>query len=155
MKKWIFFFAALVFVAALGIQSSPGKDIAQLQPVQSVRLSTFNGYIMVETDTGAWGMGGDLDGAVSNMNATTAGQVFLDTAAYLVIAEDLLYLLPSMADHVRPSCGICVEEGQPDMTQVSAFLQIHEPTITLQEYLAGMTELPTLLTTQEGMQLVQ
>jgi hypothetical protein len=41
------------------------------------------------------------------------------------------------------------------MSQVSAFLQTHTPTITLQEYLAGMTDLPTLLTTQEGMRLVQ
>ena len=155
MKKWIFIFAALVLVAAVGIRSSPGTDVAQLRPVQSVRLSSFNGYITMETDTGAWGMGGDLAAAVSNMNDTATGQMFLDTAEYLVISEDLLYLLPAMADHVRPSCGICVEEGQPDMSQVSAFLQTHTPTITLQEYLAGMTDLPTLLTTQEGMRLVQ
>lgn len=155
MKKWLFFLAVLGAVAVISGRTQPGTDVSQMQPVQSVRIAQFNRYITVETDTGAWGMGGDLDAALEHMNASAPAHIFLDTAEYLVIAPELVFLLPDLEDRLRPSCCVCLEEGQPDMTRVGQFLQIHTPEITMNDYLAGVTDLPTLLTTKEGMQLVQ
>lgn len=155
MKKWLFLLLIFGTVAAFNGGMSLGTDVAELAPVQSVRVAQFNRYIMVETDTGAWGMGGDLASALVHMEETSPASVFLDTADYLIVAPELLYLLPDLKEVLRPSCGICLERGKTDMERVGQFLQIHEPKITLSDYLAGITDLPTLLTTQEGMQLVQ
>ena len=154
MKKWILFLAALLLLGFFDGKNKPGMEVSQLVPAQTVRIGQFNGYITVETDTGAWGMGGDLAHAVKNMNDTADGQVFLETAEFLVVGAEVTHLIPAAADYLRPSCGICVEDGQTDMTRVGLFLQTHGPEVTLQDYLAGVTELPTLLTTQEDMLLV-
>ena len=154
MKKWGFFLAILVAIGLFGGRNTPGTDISRLEPAQTVRIGQFNGYVTVETDTGAWGMGGDLDAAIKNMNDTANGQVFLETAEFLVVCAEMTHLIPTAADYLRPSCGLCVEAGQTDMVQVGRFLQNHDPAVTLQDYLAGLTDLPTLLTTQEGMLLV-
>ncbi len=154
MKKWFFFLACLGAVVFLSGKGISGKDVATLEPVQTVRLFTDGEEIFLETDTYAKGSGKTLDDVIRSMHETSSSRVFLDTADYLVIDPELIDLLPAVEDLLRPSCRICLENGKPDMEQVGAFLKIHKPEITLKDYLAGERQLPTLKITGEGMQLV-
>ena len=154
MKKWFFFLACIGAVAVLSGKGLGGKDVATLEPVQTVHLSTDGQKICLQTDTGAKGSGKTLDDALRSMHETSSSRVFLDTADYLIIAPELIDLLPAVEDLLRPSCRICLENGKPDMEQVGAFLKIHKPEITMKDYLAGEHLLPILKITGEEMQLV-
>ena len=154
MKKWIFFLACFGLVAFLSGKGTGGEDVATLEPVQTVRIFTDGEEILLQTDSGAKGRGKTLDEAIRTMHETSSSRVFLDTADYLLIAPELIDLLPAMEQLLRPSCRICVVLDEPDMEQVGAYLTLHKPKYTLKDYLAGSRELPTLKITEEGMRLV-
>ena len=150
MKKVLLSLVCIAAIASLGA----GRDVAQLEPVQTVYLGMRDGYICLQTDTGAWGVGDDVESTLKNTHQTTAAFVFLDTADYLLITPELTHLLPSLQDLLRPSCRICLTADEPNLVYASTYLTIHKPAVTLKDYLAGERELPTLKTRGEGMQLV-
>lgn len=154
MKRWLWYVIIIGAVAALSGKSSSGKDIGTLQPVQTVRLSCISGQVLVETDTGDLGVGEDLKAALEDMERTSSGNVFLDTADYLIVSPVCTDLLPAMAAYLRPSCALCMGEGEINMEQVGLFLQRHTPDITLMKYRAGDRELQTLLSQEGRMYLV-
>lgn len=154
MKKWLWFLAAFLVVAMVGTKPSAGKDVAELQPVQVVCLGKSGDNIAVWTDTGDWGMGLTLDAAVEDMKMAAAGEVFLETADYLLLMEDCLLLLEDVAAYLRPSCSLCFMQGEPDLNRIGQFLRTHVPEITLIEYNAGIRKLQTLKTEKGRMYLV-
>lgn len=154
MKKWLYFLTGLFVVGALGTDSSAGKDVGKLQPVQVVCLSYADDKVRIWTDTGDAGSGPDLMAAVGDMSAAAASEVFLETADYLLVSRDCLALLQDAAGVLRPSCSVCLMDGQPDMERVGQYLTLHIPQITLMEYRAGEQSLQTLKTTDGRMTLV-
>ena len=154
MKKWLFCLACLGVVAALSGEGLAGRDVATLEPVQTVYLAADGGAITLQTDTGAKGSGKNLDAALENLHQTTSSIVFLDTAEYLLVDPKLTHLIMSMQHSLRPSCRICLVNGQPDVEQSGAFLKTHQPEMTMKDYLAGKSDIPTLKMTGEAMQLV-
>lgn len=154
MKKWLFFLACLGIVAAFSAEGGAGRDVATLEPVQTVWLSSDGGRIVLHADTGAEGAGKNLEDALKNLRETALSYVFLDTADYLLITPELTHLIPSMQNLLRPSCRICLTRDKPDLEKAGGFFKIHKPRVTVKDYLAGVRELPTLKTTGEGMQLV-
>ena len=154
MKKWAFFLACFGVVAALSGEGLAGQDVATLEPVQTVYIALEDKKIVLQTDTGAEGSGESVAFAIENLHETTAARVFLDTADYLLVESKLQQWIPSFQDLLRPSCRICLVQGDPDMEQVGAFLKIHKPKIAMKDYLAGDRKLPTLKSGEEGMLLV-
>jgi hypothetical protein len=59
-----------------------------------------------------------------------------------------------MTTYLRPSCGVCLEDGETDLEQVGLFLRQHTPEITLMKYRAGDRALQTLVTREGRMHLV-
>lgn len=154
MKRWLWYIGIIVVVAAISGKASNGMDIAKLQPVQVVRVTCPEGQVLIETDTGDWGRGETLKDALKDMKAAASREVFLDTADYLIVSQDCVDLLPAMMKQLRPSCAVCMEEGEADMTQVGVFLQQHAPDVTLMEYRAGDHQLQSLVTFEGRMELV-
>lgn len=154
MKRWLWYIGIIVAIAVLSGKASAGEDIGKLQPVQVVYLSSNRGQIILQTDTGDCGVGENLKEAFDDMKASASREVFLDTADYLLLSPECESLIPAMAKKLRPSCGICLTEGQPDMGQVGAFLQHHSPGVTLTRYRAGERELEKLVNQEGGMELV-
>lgn len=154
MKKWLFFLACLGAVAALSSENHAARDVSTLEPVQTVYLASQGERIVLSTDTGARGNGESLDAALRSLRDTSAAFVFLDTAEYLLVDPNLQHLIPTLQDLLRPSCRICLTEGQPDMNKIGPYLAVHHPSVALKDYLAGDHDLPILKTAGEGMQLV-
>ena len=154
MKKWIWYVAIIAAVAFLSGKSSVGTDVGKLQPVQVVRVASRNGWVMIETDTGDLGVGETLKTAFEDLKQSASAEVFLDTADYLIIGKDCEELLPSLMKKLRPSCAVCIEDGEPDLEQVGVFLEYHKPEVTLMRYKAGESSLPTLQTEEGRMTLV-
>ena len=154
MNRWLWMPEALFVVAVLGSRPSAGTDVGKLQPVQVVCLARTNGNVMVCTDTGDCGTGADLKTAVEDMKACAAGEIFLETADHLLLMPDCLELLEEAAVLLRPSCTLCLLEGEPNLEQIGQFLDLHAPKVTLMEYRAGWGKLQTLKTTDGRMCLV-
>lgn len=154
MKRWLWYVGIVAAVAALGGKTSAGQDIGKLQPVQTVYVTCANGMVIIQTDTGDWGAGEDLPAALVDMKAASAGEVFLETADYLVLSADCIRLLPAMMNDLRPSCGVCLAQGEPDLERAGTFFQRHAPSTTLMRWRAGEKSLQTLITQDGRMHLV-
>lgn len=154
MKRWGYWILAVLAVSALSGRSAAGTDVAKLRPVEVVSITCVEGQIQVRTDTGDGGIGENLKAAIQNLQDTTPAEVFLDTAEYLLIDADCKELMEELMGYLRPSCGVCMVEGNPELEKVAAYLKIHQPTATLRKFKAGMTELQTLKVAEGRMELV-
>lgn len=130
MKKWLYLIAALTAVGVLSRLPHPARDIAKLDPVQTVWLYMEGQTLHIETDTGDHGSGPDLSAAAADMRASADTEIFLDTAEYLILSPDVtatsdLYTL------LRPDCRVCFTEEKPDLTAAAQYLSIHVPKTTL------------------------
>lgn len=154
MKRWLWYAAALVLVAALGGMPFSGTDVAKLQPVELIRVSRSFGQVLIETDTGDSGIGADLEEALEDMKETATADIFLDTAEHLLVSQNAVDLLPKLAEYLRPACGVCLEQGAPELEQAAAYLAAHEPEVTLKDFRAGERNIPVLITEEGRMHLV-
>lgn len=142
--KWLFLIAATAVL--LGGMPSPNQDVAQLQPVQVLRVSQEGSKIKVETDTGEMGIGNTLDAAMENLKDTSGAEIFFDTADYLLVTPDAKGLIMELTEYLRPACGVCEDVDGAELEQVAAFLRVHRPEQTLADYRAGIGDLPVLRT---------
>lgn len=149
MKRWPIVAAALV---ALLLLPSQNKDVGDLLPVELLYIYKENDRIRVETDTGEAGEGDGLTQALADLKATAPGEVFLETADYLIVTKDTLPLLPQLTRVLRPATEVCL--GINADTQATAFLSAHKPGVTLKDCRLGGQALPTLIKTEERYRLV-
>ena len=152
MKKWLLL---LCFCGLLLWKPFTATDVARLKPVEVIRVSTFAGGVLVETDTGDTGVGKDISKAIADLKRTTDGDVFLDTVDSLLISPAAVSMLSELGDILRPGCNVCVEMGQAELESVGAYLNMHEPGVTLQDHRAGETALPVLYVVDGRMYLAE
>lgn len=130
MKKWLYLIAALAAIGILSRLPHPSRDISKLEPVQAVYLYLEDGQLHIETDTGDHGVGRNLTEATEKMKADSDGEIFLETAEFLIlepnvpIREDFYTLL-------RPGCRVCFTTEPPDLPAAAKYLSLHTPKTTL------------------------
>lgn len=101
-----------------------GTEIGELKPVE-VLYVTKPGYIEIETDTGERGIGRTLEKALADLEETTVGHLYLNTAEYLLVAENALELVPEMKAYLRPSVQQYLARGKIELDQAGAYLKAH------------------------------
>lgn len=130
MKKWMFLLVGLTAVGILSRLPHPARDIAELKPVQAVYLYKNEGKLCIATDTGDCGTGGNLAEAAADLSANADGEIFLDTAEFLLLGREIT-IDPSFYQYLRPGCGVCYADEPPDMKAAVEYLSAHPPEITL------------------------
>lgn len=128
------------------------QDVSDLLPVELVYVYKVEKTIWVETDTGEAGAGDSLRAALDDLRATAPGEVFLDTADYLIVTRDTVDCLPQLAQLLRPGTEVCL--GFRADAQAAAYLAAHKPGVTLRDCRSGAVALPTLVKTEERYRLV-
>lgn len=154
MNRWMLLAAAGIIVLLLGCMPFSGTDVAMLKPVESLLVTVEETGISVRTDTGDSGSGDRLDDAFEDMKRSASGNIFLETAEYLIVNEAAVSLLPQLWEYLRPGCGVCVAQGEVDMEKAGSYLNAHKPGCSLQDYRAGNHDLPRLLIKGGKMYLV-
>lgn len=154
MKRWIWYLGALGIVMALDWMPFFGADVASLHPVEVIRIWADQNGITVQTDTGSMGRGGSIAHAFEDLENTTSGRIFLETAEFVLINREGTALLPELSGYLRPACGVCVLEGQWLPEQVGRFLDTHRPGYSLQDYRAGGQKYQRLIEQEGRMWLV-
>lgn len=152
--KRILWLAALLVSAVLGREMFGASDVARLQPVEVLRVEMEGSGIRVETDTGEAGRGSDLSEAFGDLKAGTAGDIFLDTVEFVLLAPGAEPLTGELMDHLRPACQVCLEDGRADLSKAAAFLDIHRPQLTLMHCRETVQLYPVLVTKEGEMKLV-
>ena len=132
MKKWLVFAAAVTAVAILSRRPHPARDVARLEPVQAVYIYQKNGTLCIETDTGAAGSGNTLAEAAADLKASASGEIFLDTAEFLLIDPEVT-ITTDFHTLLRPTCGVTFTHATPDLQAAADYLTIHQPFVTLLE----------------------
>ena len=154
MRRWVLYCAVFVAAAIFRFPGFYGTDVGKLLPVEAVRVSIENGQILLETDTADTGYGLDVEAALQNLKETTVGNVFLETADYLIIQPGCENLLTELQKHLRPSCGICMETQRINPEKAAVYLRVHEPQLTLGQWQGGKGRIPVLNVEGEKLKLV-
>lgn len=149
MKRILFYASLLVLLSAAKWMPFSATDVAQLHPVQVIRLQSTAQGVQLQTDTGCSGRGEGVQAALEDLKRSASGSIFLETAEYLLVDFPAVRFLPEMIPILRPSCKVCLEFGESDLKTVAAFLDTHRPGITITDYRAGERYLP-LLTIEGG-----
>lgn len=155
MKKWIVILLIIFIVNYYRNQNTLGKDLKQLQPVQTLLAEWTEGKLRLVADNGCEGTGRTVREAITNMKNSASGEVFLDTADYLLVRKDALSFVDVLKEELRPSCSVCGLMGSVDLTEVTDYLSYHLPKLTVAMYEAGERVIPLLVSGEGGMQLVQ
>lgn len=155
MKKWLFCALVLAVVPVLSYGGFGGEDVGQLKPVQVVMLRENGEGLMLLTDTEDIGIGKNVSEAVMDMKEAAIGQVFLDTADYLLLEPGTEGWLPQLRQYLRPSCSLCYVNGEVDLKLAGEYLPHHEPKLTLIRYESGAHRLPWLESEEGRLKLVQ
>ncbi len=154
MKRWSVLAFLVLLVIVFGDHLFVGTDVAELQPVEVIRVGVCEETITVETDTGESGSGATLEEAFENLKEHAMGEIFLETADYLIITPESEVLIEELTDFLRPTCYVCMEAGQTDMKKAAQFLNAHKPGKTLLECHRRKGDIPLLITEEGGMRLV-
>lgn len=154
MKGWAALTLVVLAVAFLGGKGAAGTDVAKLRPVEVLWVQVVDGEVHLHTDMGDAGRGTDVNAAIEDLKQRASGKVFLKTAEYLLLSEQAQPLLQELLGHLRPSCMVCLAQGDVDLEQVGAYLREHPPKRNLARYQAGERELEVLKVTEGSMELV-
>ena len=117
-------------------------ELGKLKPVELIRIDKTGDRILIETDTGVWGQGKTVNQAIRDLQDTTAGTVYLDTAEYVLLPEDE-NLLHQMEPYLRGIVVLCRWEGEIKLDEAAKYLDAHKPETKLKAYQSGM-QLETL-----------
>ena len=119
----------ILILAAAALVPARGTDVGKLIPMEVVSVSESNGVIRVETDTGDWGEGENLDDAFRDMEDTAPGIIYLDTAEYALIGEGMNPQI--LCGYLKDSVRICrAAEGIP-LEGIADYLSAHGPGVRL------------------------
>ena len=155
MKRWPLYLFALGVLGFLEILPFQGTDVARLEPIEAVWLTSIDDTVYLETDTGDVGIGEDISEALEDMKNKAFGAVFIETADYLIIEQGKEELLSQAFPVFRPSCMVCVSAKKPDLMDCAEFLTVHESTATLRQLRAEKKELPELKQLQGRFELIE
>ena len=153
MKRYLVYACVLAAVMLMAKQDHPGSDVARLEPVGILRVTEKGGVVSIETDLGHYGTGETLDDAVTDMRQTASGEVFLDTAEFLLISKGGAKWLPELCGLLRPSCQVCLSLGDIELGQAAEYLKFHKPQYSLRLYRKGERNMPLLFEKEGRMHL--
>ena len=162
MKRlWLFFAALAVCSIITGLDEGDAHDAAALVPVQALVIDAEDGEVLVTTDTGDDGRGGNLDEALSDLRHGCAGALFTQTAEHVIVTSRAWYLMPQVcvSGQLRPAAKLYrAMEKIENPEQALRFLQAHPGGLTLSRARAALLEnreeaAPVIVQTEGGFRL--
>lgn len=155
MKRWLVCAVALAAVASIGGLPFASTDVGKLRPLEVICVSVAQGEVLIRADTDDSGRGTTVAEAFDDLKRTSSGEVFLDTADFLILTEDARGLLEELSGYLRPACRLCLVRGGVEPEKAAEFLAAHKPGVSIRDYRADGGSLPVLKMKEGRMYLVQ
>lgn len=131
MKRVLIY--TLVLAAALTVPLR-GTDVGKLKPVGLIELYKEGESVVILTDSGDSGIGSSVHAAFENLEQTTAGVIFLDTADFLLLSHDAVESARELEAYLKPSVRVCYTQEKIDPQQAAAYLAVHRPSVKLKDW---------------------
>lgn len=144
MRRWQIYLAGLVVLLLL--PEGQGQDVSELRPAELVYINKEAYRVQVSTDMGDSGIGIDLAAAVKDMQENAPGEVFLDTAEYVLVTEETKHLIPELKRYLRPGIRVALAAGEIDPETAPAYLRAHKPSVLLKDCILNPQRLEKLMT---------
>ncbi len=151
MKRIVIYVLILGLVLLIPLERT---DVGDLQPVQTVAIFRNEDGYLIQTDTGDEGRGADSMQALQNLEDTTPGVIYLDTAQFLLVSESATPSIESLRQYLRESVQLFRVVGTPDLETASKFLSVHGDGPKLEHWSEGGS-LPVLDCRSERMKLIE
>lgn len=123
MKKIVLYIFILIGICFLPVQR---QDVADLEPVQAVRLSVAPRGIQIETDTGDIGTGKTVVQALQNMKQHSKRIIYLDTAQYLLVTGDTQQYAEQLCAFLKNSVRVCIWNGEGKLADAAQYAKAHK-----------------------------
>ncbi len=123
MKRIILYCLILGVVLVIPVKK---LDIGKLEPVQAVWAYKENGNIILETDTQDRGEGQSVEQALGDMKVRSPGIIYLDTAQYLLISEEMVERLPELGKHLKDRIEVCLWDGAGEIQDAARYMASHK-----------------------------
>ena len=124
----------VLILAVLFLAPVERLDVARLEPVQTVAVSMEEDTVLLETDTENAGRGTDVDSAIENLEQTTPGVIYLDTAQYLLVAEDAVACVEVLRQYLHPSVKVSLWDGEGSVRDAAKYLGIRKDLPELRDW---------------------
>lgn len=115
----------IVILSLLFLAPLERTDVAKLLPIEAVAVYKENGEVVLETDTKHRGSGDDATKALENLKSVTPAIVYLDTAEFLILAEDTVSEIEGLRMYLKPRVKVCVADGRGRVKDMAKYLEIH------------------------------
>lgn len=112
-------------------------DIAKLLPVQAVAVYLENEDVVLETDASYMGRGETALQALEDLKQTVPAVIYLDTAEYLLIAEDATGFAEELRQVLKPSVKVCVCQAAGRVKEAVEYLEVHSNLPKLRHWNGG------------------
>lgn len=126
--------AYLIILVLLFLVPVERLDIAKLEPVQTVAIYTEPGAVVLQTDTHNEGKGSSVSEALENLEETTPGVIYLDTAEYLLVGKDGESYVESLRKYLSPSVRVSLWDGKGDVDMAARYLSVEKNLPTLRSW---------------------
>ena len=123
MKKIVCYIAILALMWALPVERA---DVGKLRPIQTVAVSGKGALVTLRTDTGDMGTGSTAIQALANLKATTSGIVYLDTAEFLLVADNAVTYAEELREVLHDNVKLCIADDTVDPKAVTQYLATHD-----------------------------
>ncbi len=121
--KWI---AYAVILGLLFLVPVERLDVAKLVPVQTVAIYTELSTVVLETDTHNVGRGNSVSKALQDLEDTTPGVIYLDTAEYLLVSSDAQSYVEALREYLNPSVMVSLWDGEGAVDVAAKYLSVME-----------------------------
>jgi hypothetical protein len=144
LKRVLLLAIGVSFVVLAGLLPFDGTDIAKLHPVEVLAVSRKGDAYVLQTDSGMKGVGKNVEEALHDLQLSTAGNIFLDTANYLLISPDCADVIMPLWNCIRPACQVYYYECEGIYAEIGRYLESHPSQATVLRCLQGEKEIPRL-----------
>ncbi len=127
-----------------------GHDVAKLRPVKILLAAYDQGQVTLTADTGDQGTGDTWQGAMTDMEKAASGVIFQGTVTYILLEDETMLPTVLENDALNPNCMVCLTEGEPELTEVGAYLDAHSPESSLRQLRAGRVDVLPRLQCRDG-----
>lgn len=152
MKHWMVYLATALTLVIAGQRPFTAWDVGRLRPAQTLCVSLESGRVVLRTDSGDLGRGGDWAGAMEDLESAAPGRIFLGTVDFLLLEDSAQALLPELLrlDNLNPGCELCRVSHIPDLETAGQYLTAHRPESNLRRIRGEDLPLARLVLQEEG-----
>lgn len=131
----------VLILALLFLAPVDRLDVAQLEPVQTIAVSRVEGNVVIQTDLDNKGIGKTTELALQELERTTPGVIYLDTAEYLLVAENALDTVNVLRSYLAPSVKVTVWDAEGSVNGAAEYLAVRKDLPKLKDW--HLTEIGT------------